>query len=191
MLRSSTCRLILLKPLGCNFSVGANAHDFKKVYDCFVNARAILGLLMTVLLASVSVSSASCDLSCSFDQLSANCEHSAKSNTSMQMSMEMRMPMTGMAEAHSKNRIDLAQKESRAIHASSSMNSCPHQPCDKPVTLFVQSVRLTAPHLVHVFLTAFCDRQPDNLFFAAHDWCKDSFRSKPSALDPLTTSLRI
>jgi hypothetical protein len=110
---------------------------------------------------------------------------------SMQMPMQMPMQMTGMPHAHSKHQPGLARTESRAIHASSSMNSCPHKPCDKPATLSVQKISLTAPHLTHALLTVFYDRQPDGLFVVAHHWRKHSFRSNPSALDPLTTSLRI
>jgi hypothetical protein len=123
-----------------------------------VRVRGILATFIAALVLSVSLSSAACDLSCAFSQLPSNCDQTTRLAEPMQMPMQME----GMDHAHYAHQSKLGQIELPTIHASSSMDSCQHQPCAKPATLSLQKIIPTAPQLGHAVLTVVAHLQPDD-----------------------------
>jgi hypothetical protein len=152
-----------------------------------VRTTGTLAALMAALVLSASLSSTACDLSCAFNQLSSNCDQTARLTEPMQAPMQME----GMDHAHCKHQLGLGQIEIATIHAPFSMGSCKHQPCDKPATVSSQKISPTAPQLGHSVFTVVAHLQPDDPFIAMYRSNSDSFPMNLSALDPPSTSLRI
>jgi hypothetical protein len=154
-----------------------------------VKVRGILAAFLAALVLTVSLSSVACDLSCAFSQLALNCD--AQGTTIHTAWLAEPMHLEGMDHAHCKHQPRLGQIELKAIHTSFSMGSCQHQPCAKPATLSLQKIRPTAPQFAHAVLTVVAHLQPDDTFVMMHHFDSGSLPLNLSALDPLSTSLRI
>lgn len=154
-----------------------------------MKVRGILAAFLAALVLTVSLSSVACDLSCAFSQLPSSCDSPRATIHAAQLAEPMQME--GMDHAHCKHQSKVGQIELATIHATLSMGSCQHQPCDKPATLSLPKIIPTAPQLVHAVLTVVAHLQPDVTFVAVHHSHSDSLTPNLSALDPLLISLRI
>jgi len=157
-----------------------------------VRIKATLAALMAAMVLSVSLSSAACDLSCAFNQLHSNCDSPPSTTTQrtrLGEPLQMPMQMEGTDHAHHAHESKLDRIELATIHASS-MGLC-HQPCAKPATLSLHKIRPTAPQFAVAVLTVVAHLQPDDTFSRRRHFDSGSFPRNLSALDPLSTSLRI
>lgn len=145
--------------------------------------RGTLAALVAALVLSVSLSSAACDLSCAFNQLPSKCDQATRLAEPMQVE--------GMDHSHYAHQSKLGQIEIATIRASSSMGLCQHQPCAKAATFSLQMIGPMAPQFAHAVLTVVAHLQADDTFVVMHYCDCDSFPLNMSALDPLSTNLRI
>jgi hypothetical protein len=155
------------------------------MYHNSVRLRESLATLMAALAIAVSLASASCDLSCAFNQFPSDCDQTTR------LAVPMEMPMKGMVHADGAHQSKLGQTDLATIHVSSGMGSCPHQPCDKPTTLSLQKSFPTSPQLDHAVLAVLAYLQWDDTFVSTHHTYSASPPLNLSALDPLFTSLKI
>jgi hypothetical protein len=154
-----------------------------------VRIPGILATFIAAVVLSVAQFSAACDLSCAFNQLISSCDRPTQ--LAGQMQMPMPIHTEGMDHAHYAQQSKLGQIELATIHASWSIGLCQHQPCAQPATLSLQKTGPMAPQFAHAVLTVVAHLQPDDTFVMMHQFDSGSFPRNPSALDPLSTSLRI
>jgi hypothetical protein len=151
-----------------------------------VRVRTVLAALIASLVLAVSVYSVSCDLSCVLSQLSSSCGHENRLAEPMQMPMQME----GMTHSHHARQSELGQLELETILVSSNMSSCPHHPCDKPATS-VQTISSATPRSAHAILVVIANLQLGSTLVAVSHPHRLHLRTNLSALDPLSTSLRV
>jgi len=103
----------------------------------------------------------------------------------------MPMRMGGTNRTHHAHESKPGQMRLATIHASSGMGLCQHQPCDKPASNSLQKIRPTAPEFVHAVLTGIATLQPRDSLVAMRRFDGGHFPPNVSALDSLSTTLRI
>ena len=154
-----------------------------------MRARGLLSALVALLVLSVSVSSAACDLSCAFSALSSHCD--ATNRPLEQMDMSRPMQMDGMDETHQPVQSELGPMEIPAVRALSHVTSCRHQHCDRSAITTVQKITTQAPRLAPAVVAGTENSFPNNIHETALHSPGIHLTINLSALDPLSTSLRI
>jgi hypothetical protein len=149
----------------------------------FMGIRGILSAFVAVLMLFVSVSATACDLSCAYNQRSSNCE---PPSTRIKSPIEME----GMPHAHDSHESNL-DRDNMATYVSSSMGFCHSQPCAKAANLPLQKLRPTAPQSVLAVLFVFAQAPLDHPFDRDHHLGSRTVPGSPSAIERLSTSLRI
>lgn len=139
----------------------------------------------------VSLSAATCDLSCAFSQRPVDCGSLGATTRTTRLDEPMPMQMTGMDHKHCAHGSKLGRIELPTVHGEASMGACQHQPCIQPSTLALQKITPPNPRFAHAVLTEVTRLRPGDAFVVARHSDSASFPLNPSALDPLSTSLRI
>ena len=151
--------------------------------------RGLSAGLIALSILAISVSSTACDLSCALSQLYSNCDHTIHLAQPVQMSMPMQMG--GMTHSHHAHMSELGQAEVEATLSSSNTSSCTHHPCEIAATASVQRISPPAPRLGHTSLAVIANLQPYSTHVFVHHFRNIRLRTNLSALDPLSTNLRV
>ena len=151
--------------------------------------RGISATFLAALLVSASLFSSACDLSCAFSQLPPNCGWQVATTPADRLAGPMRME--GMNHTHCAHEPKPGRMQLATIRASSGMGLCQHQPCDKPASNSLQRIVPTAPQVAHAVLTGIAPLQPGDSPVVIRNFNGGHFSPNLSALNPLSTTLRI